>query len=167
MPKYLLFLLVAVPVWPQTPAPEHSEAEWVIRKGGRVRIDGAPQYMADLPSLPARDFRITSVDLTGAEVEPEELSHLSALSELQELFLPAQMWNPGAGSNRNANADLAKLAPLKKLRLLQVSVHFLTNISIDDTGLDKIAGLTQIEELRLAQSRVKGKGLAPFTNLQA
>src|SRR2546427_11608328 len=51
-------------------------------------------------------------------------------------------------------------------RSLHFSLHFLTNINVQDKGLAHLAKLTNLRELRLAQTKVKGKTLAPFVQLR-
>ena len=55
---------------------------------------------------------------------------------------------------------------MSSLEKLHFSLHFLTNINVQDKGLGDLAGLTRIKELRLAQTKVKGPGLAPFVNVE-
>src|SRR5690606_32183963 len=102
-----------------------------------------------------------AVDMIGTTIAPTEMQQLRGLTELTELFLPGPSFNPGAGSRLDANEEFAALAGLKKLKKLHLSLHFLTNINVQDKGLAHLAGLTGMEELRLSQSRVKGPGLAP------
>ena len=48
----------------------------------------------------------------------------------------------------------------------KLSAHFLTNTNVQDKGLAHLAPLTQLKELGLAQTEIKGASLAPFVNLQ-
>ena len=146
---------------------EREAAQWVLRKGGSVTLDGQPEPVSRVPDLPEGEVRIHVVDLTGAQLQPEDLKNLAGLSALRELYLPAHMWTPGAGSRLDGNESLAHLKGLYSLRKLQLSIHFLTNINIQDKGMAHLAPLTGLEELRLAQTRVNGKSLAPFVNLKA
>ena len=145
---------------------DRSAAEWILRYGGNLKIAGNPKRIHDLSALPEGDFRITAVDLVGTTVNPNELKHLSALDEVTELFLPGTIFNPGAGSRLDANAELQALASLRKLEKLHISLHFLTNINVQDKGLSLLKDLTNIQELRLAQTKITGPGLATFTNLR-
>ena len=139
---------------------ESTVAEWVVRSGGAVGINGA--FIRDLAEIPAGNWSITALDFTGTLIEPEQLERIAALDKLEELLLPAYMWNEGAGSKRDSNDLLKNLAGLKSLKRLHTSIHFLTNMEIRDKGLDQIAALTQLEDLRLAQSKIKGSGLKHF-----
>lgn len=145
---------------------DRATAEWIIRAGGTVKITGKPGLIRDLADLPDSDFRVTAVDLVGTIIDPAELKRLSTLGEVTELFLPGTIFNPGAGSRLDANDQLKPLASLHKLEKLHFSLHFLTNVNVQDKGLAHLKDLTGIRELRLTQTRVKGPGLAPFTNLR-
>ena len=135
--------------------------------GGGVTPVDAFDAVRELDRLPRNDFRIAAADFTGTLVTPEDLKRIRHLSELRELLLPAYMWNEGAGSSRDSNERFEYLSGLKKLEKLQLSVHFLTNMNIQDNGLALIAPLTGLTHLRLAQSRIHGKALAPFVNLRS
>lgn len=145
----------------------HEAAEWVIRQGGSVQIAGRPGSIRTLSDLPDGDIQVVAVDLIGTTADPKELVNLSGLTELRELLLPGTSFNTGAGSTLDANADLAALSNLHQLEKLWFSLHFLSNINVQDKGLDHLKGLTQIKELRLAQTKILGPSLAPFVNLQS
>src|SRR4051812_25649791 len=147
-------------------AADRDTAAWVIRQGGRVVVEGNPRVIDSVIDLPAGDVKVTAVDLVGTTIPPDDLSRLSSLSDLRELWLPGPIFNPGAGSRLDANDKLKALAPLHKLESLNFSLHFLTNINVQDKGLDEFKGLTGLREMRLAQTKVKGPGLAPFVNLE-
>ncbi|MGH9659664.1 MAG: hypothetical protein ACRD96_14035, partial [Bryobacteraceae bacterium] len=117
-------------------------AEWVIRQGGCVTVEGREQPICRLPDLPPGDMRVRAVDLVGTLVEPTDLKRLSALSGLKELLLPGTQWNPGAGSRLDANDELKHLAGLAGLEKLHFSLHFLTNINVQDKGMALLAPLT-------------------------
>src|SRR5689334_14521900 len=76
-------------------APERDIAEWVIRQGGRVILEGDRHPIADVVQLPAGELRITGIDLTGTLIDPKDLEKLSGLAHLKELYLPGPIWNPG------------------------------------------------------------------------
>lgn len=145
----------------------HEAAEWVIRSGGNVQIAGHGGAIRDLSQLPDGKITVLAVDLIGTTIDPKDLWKLSGLTELRELLLPGPSFNPGAGSKLDANDELAALSNLRKLEKLWLSLHFLTNINVQDKGLAHLKGLTQIKELRLTQTKIKGPSLAPFVNLQS
>jgi Leucine-rich repeat (LRR) protein len=146
-------------------ADDRAVAEWVIRQGGRVVLTSSPQPVADLAGLPA-SVVITGVDLYGTIIEPKELEQLSGLQQIKELYLPGPSWNPGAGSRLDANEELKFLAPLRTLEKLHFSLHFLTNVNVQDKGMQHLSALTNLKEIRLAQGRVKNFSFAVFPNLE-
>ena len=109
MRSLCLFLLASV-----LSGADHDTAVWVIRQGGRVIIEGQSATIGSLEDLPGHDLRVTAVDLVGTTIEPTDLSRLSTLSELRELWLPGPSFNPGAGSRLDANDSFKALAPLHK-----------------------------------------------------
>ncbi len=163
MQKLVPFLLIACAVWAQ--GDDRGTAEWALRNGGRVRLAGAP-WMVDVQALPAGAFRLDGVDLAGTIVDHKDLKLLSGCTELRELILPGTIFNPGAGSNLDANKELAALKSLTKLEKFSLSLHFLENINVQDKGLKEFANLTQIREMRIAMARVNGTGLASFVNVE-
>jgi hypothetical protein len=76
------------------PSDDRDVALWVLRKGGRVRVDGAIAYTSDPFDLPENAFRIAGVDMHGTLVDPKDMEPLSRLPELQEALLPARVWSP-------------------------------------------------------------------------
>src|SRR6266851_6145703 len=145
---------------------ERQVAEWIIRQGGAVAVEGRLDPIARREDLPAGDLRIRGVNLVGTLVEPADLKRFRGLTGLRELELPGPQWNPGAGSRLDANDAFENLADLTGLEKLHFSLHFLTNINVQDKGLARLARLTNLKELRLAQTQVKGKSLAPFVQLR-
>src|SRR5215475_11740257 len=148
-------------------ATDRDAAEWVIRKGGRVMVDGARQPIAALSGLPPGAFRVTGVDLTGTVMEPKELDHLTGLEHIRELYLPGSAFTPGAGSKLEGNAELRVIAGMKDLERLQFSLHFLPYFNVTDAGFATFSGVTHLKELRCAQCRVSKRGLEPFVDLES
>lgn len=151
---------------PKPSMPERKAAEWVIRAGGNLQIAGRSGVIRSVSDLPDGDFHVSAVDLVGTKIEPKELWNLSDMKQLRELLLPGAIFNPGAGSRLDANDELAALAGLHQLEKLWFSLHFLTNINVQDKGLAHLGSLEQLRELRLAQTKVKGPSLAAFKNLE-
>ena len=57
---------------------------------GRVVVEGSRRPITKLSQIPAAEFRITGVDLTGAVMPPAELVRLGELTSLRELYLPGR-----------------------------------------------------------------------------
>ena len=110
-------------------------AEWVLRMGGSVILEGQDQALWELDQLPQVAFRVRSINLVGTLIEPPKLELLSQLTHLRELFLPASMWNPKADSKLDANDEFRHLSGLVNLEKLYISHHFLEVIHIEDKGI--------------------------------
>src|SRR4030095_14694160 len=67
----------------------------------------------------------------------------------------------------DANEELKFLAGLKNLEKLHFSLHFLTNVNVQDKGMAYLTGLTQLRELRCAQCRIAKLSLAPLAKLES
>ena len=146
---------------------DREVAEWVIRLGGNVvTADPQPKVMADLSDLPQQDFRLHTVNLVGTNINPPDLVRLAELTHLKALYLPGPIFNPNAGKHPDHNPHMRHLAKLTDLEILQLSDHFITTIKLRDSGLEQIASLTNLRELRLALTEVKGKSLGPFRKLR-
>src|SRR5437868_5701777 len=117
-------------------------------------LDGKRVALNDVGALPAGEFGITGVDLTGTLIEPKELERIGALPDLRELYLPGPMWNPASGSRLDANEQLKYLAGLNKLERLDFSLHFLTNVNVQDKGLRLLTALPKLKEIRCAQCKI-------------
>src|SRR5882724_8988524 len=90
-------------------SPDRLAAEWVIRVGGSVILEGQDQVISELDKLPPADLHVRSINLVGTLIEPPKLALLSPLTHLKELFLPASMWNPQSNSKLDANDEFRHL----------------------------------------------------------
>src|SRR6185503_15933900 len=135
-------------------ATDRDAAEWVIRKHGRVMVNGQRQPLASLSDLPAAAFQVTGIDLTGTVLAPAELTNIAGLEHVRELFLPGSAFTPGAGSRLEGNAELKVIGRMKDLQRLQFSLHFLPYFNVTDAGFATFSGLTGLKELRCEQCRL-------------
>jgi hypothetical protein len=158
-------LLLAIPLALQ--AADRDTAEWAIRQGGRVMVNGSRAALRNLRDLPAGDIAVTGVDLTGTLIEPKDLERIGQLAHLRELYLPGPSFNPASGSRLDANDQLKFLSGLKELERLDFSLHFLPNVNVLDKGLALLTGLTQLKQMRCAQCRISKLSFAAFTNLES
>src|SRR5258707_6187810 len=62
------------------PVAERDVALWVMREGGRVRLDGATGYINDPLELPARDVHLVGLDIHCTPAHPEEVEALRQLN---------------------------------------------------------------------------------------
>src|SRR5262245_59598455 len=162
----LLALLAGIPAI-AAGTPEREVAEWAIRAGGRVTIEGRPTALTDPADLPNGDLRIVALDLTNTLIDPTDLRRISGLTAIRDLYLPGPSWNPASGSRLDANEELKSLSELVTLERLYFSVHFLPNINVRDKGLAYLGKLTKLRDLRLAQCRVQAPDLSGFQGLQS
>ena len=78
------------------------------------------------------------------------------------------MWNPGAGSSIDYSRELRHLASIRSLEELTFSYTYLESIKFEDPGIEAIAALApSLRVLSLENTQVRGRHLAPFTNLEA
>ena len=148
-------------------AADRDAAEWVIRKGGHVMVNGGRQPISLLAELPAGTLSVTGVDLSGTVLAPKDLEHLAGLEHVRELYLPGSAFTPGAGSKLEGNAELKVIAGMKDLERLQFSLHFLPYFNVTDAGFATFSNLTNLKELRCEQCKVDKRGLDPFVNLES
>ena len=141
-------------------------AEWAIRWEGRVIFEGSRQPISDLAQLPAGEFHIVGIDLTGSVLRPAELEKLRGLLTLRELYLPGPIWNPGGG-NEDASEVFKVLGTLKNLEKLYFGWHFSAQINIREAGMRNLEGLTELRDFRCAQCRITNFSMAPFTKLRS
>ena len=143
---------------------DRAVAEWVLRLGGSVVAAGQPARLHDIADLPSGSLRLRAVDLVTVVIKPDEINRLTNLADLEELYLSGRTWH---NQPITVAADNFKaLQRLTKLKKLVLSLPVQTEIPLDDRALVRIAPLTNLTELRLAQTRVKGGALRPFKNLQ-
>jgi len=117
-------------------AAERDIAEWAIRRGGRVILEGSRAPYSDMLSLPPGEIHITGIDLVGTLINADELEQISTLTDLKELHLPGPSWNPASGSRLDANAQLKFIAGLKNLEKLSFSLPMQTSaVHMEASGI--------------------------------
>ena len=164
---FLAVLLASAPALVAADGPSDREiADWAIRVGGRVTIEGRAAELSDPTQLPPGAVRITGLNLTNTIIDPTDLRKIAGLTSLRELYLPGPSWNPASGSRLDANEELKNLSGLVNLEKLYFSWHFLPYVNVKDSGMAYLSGLTKLRELRLTQCRVEAPNLAPFTDLR-
>src|SRR4051812_130520 len=146
---------------------DRQVAEWAILLGGSVRLEGRPERIRDLTRLPVGDFHLELVDLVGTNILPPDLKWLTGLTRLKVLNLPGPMWNPSSGATIDYSRNLKHLAGLPTLEELTFSYTYLESIKFVDSGIEEIAALAAtLRVLGLENTQVKGRHLAPLTNLE-
>src|SRR6185503_3625286 len=161
----ITLLLTIVAFLPSARASDRAVAEWVLRMGGSVSIDGSRAPVHEIARLPDRDFQLTGVNLVPVTVNPPEFQRLSGLSNLKELYVCGRTWN--SMPVKVSRETLKILGTITSLERLILSLPVQTDIPLDDEALAGLAPLVNLKELRIAQTIVKGRTLAPFTQLQS
>jgi len=149
------------------PAEDRRVAEWVLFEGGRVGLAGRADFVGDVADLPRADFSIETLDLTGTLIEPPALERIGGLRSLKNLYLAGPMWNRNADDGRDHSGDLRAVSGISSLEKLTFSYHFLDRTRFRDPGLSAIDKLTNLRELSVRQSGIKGHTLSPFRKLEA
>src|SRR5260370_2188981 len=60
-----LVVCAALTAQAQSPSPDRVVAEWMLRMGGSVVLEGQHRAISDLAELPASDFQIRTLNFTG------------------------------------------------------------------------------------------------------
>src|SRR5262245_39551587 len=146
-------------------ASDRTVAEWVLRMGGSVTVDGSHTPVWKIQQLPDSDFRLTGINLVPVTVDPPEFQRLVGLSHLKELYVSGRTWH---SLHTKVSRDTFKLfGTLANLERLILRLPVQTEIPVDDESLANLAPLVNLKELRLAQTIVKGRSLEPFTQLRS
>ena len=150
------------------PADDRATALWVLRKGGRVLLDGKAEYTVDPFDLPRQAVRIVGVDLHGTVVDPKELEPLGKLGELREVHLPARVWSPTFDIKSPFGDEMFDFfANSKKLLKFEAGLTTLAYLRLGEAGLKRLAPLTQLTDLRVSLVTIKDPAtLAPFVNME-
>src|SRR5580698_9182628 len=160
-------LLASIPAALAAGPTEREVADWAIRMGGRVTLEGHAGELTDPAQIPTGDVRITGLDLTNTLIDPTDMRRLAGLTSLKELYLPGPSWNPASGSRLDANEELKNMSGLVNLERIYFSLHFLPNVNVNDKGVGYWSKLTKLRDLRLSQCNVAAPNLAPFTDLRS
>jgi hypothetical protein len=84
-----------VPLRAAESSPDRVVAEWALRLGGAVVVEGQTRPIDDVDALPASDFRIRTLDLVGITLGASglktELQRLPALPHFKELYLNGRL----------------------------------------------------------------------------
>src|SRR5262245_28105285 len=150
------------------PSDDREVALWVLRKGGRVRVNGANVYTADPFELPGTPFRIAGVDMHGTVVDPKEMEPLSRLPELQEVLLPARVWSPTFDIKSPFGEEMFDyFANSKKLVKFEAGLTTLAYLRLGEPGLKRLKPHTQLKDMRVCLVTIKDPAtLAPFVNME-
>src|SRR6476646_2024655 len=73
-------------------ASDRTAAEWVLRAGGSVILDGHSEIW-DIAQLPAGELHVRAVNLLATTLKPNDFARLRALPDLRELFVSGRTWH--------------------------------------------------------------------------
>jgi hypothetical protein len=168
VPYLCLLASAVVPTPAQTASPDRIVAEWMVRMGGSVILDGQRQPITDLALLPTSDFRIHTLNFTGITqwgfALEDELRRLPPLPHLKELYVNGRLWYdqpiPLVAST------MGLFSACTELEKLVISKPVQTYIPMDESVVKGLKALTGLRELRAHQTRIAGASLMPFSALQ-
>ena len=167
MPRivWVLLSLCVAPLWAQESSPDRVVAEWMLRMGGSVVLEGQHRPVSDLAALPTSDFYIRTLNFTGitqwAFALEDELRRLPPLKHVKEVYLNGRLRYDQPVSLVEATMGLFAGSP--ELETLVLSRPVQTYIPFDDTVIKALQPLPKLRELRLRQTRVAGAALASFS----
>lgn len=117
-----------------------AAAEWVLRRGGTVRVAELGGPVRDLGRLPGGEFVLEEIDLSDLPpdqppVRDDELKTIEGLTNLRRLVLY------GANVTDKGCNSIATIESVRELELSQTQVT--------DHGLDSLTKLPELEKLFL------------------
>jgi Leucine-rich repeat (LRR) protein len=157
-------VVVAEKPSPQQISPDRIVAEWMLRMGGAVVLEGQRAQITDLADLPAADFTIHTLNFTGitmyAASMQDELRRLPPLPHLKELYVNGRLWYDQPAPRVAATMSLFSESP--ELEKLILSKPVQTYIPLNDSVVDGLASLKNLKQLRVSQTRLPGLSLSKF-----
>src|SRR5437867_3275916 len=139
-----LALLLLAPL--RAAPPDRAVAEWVLRCGGSVVLEGSDARIWDLAALPAGDLRLRTVNLVSVVLEPSEFQRLSGLSHLKELYVSGRTWHSMPA--KVSAETLRYFGSLTSLEKFILSLPVQTEIPLQDDAIAGLAPLVRLRELR-------------------
>jgi Leucine-rich repeat (LRR) protein len=139
-------------------------AEWMLRMGGSVVLEGQKRPVTDLSELPTTTFRLHTLNFTGittyAASLQDELRHLPPLPHLKELYLNGRLWYDQPAPRLADTVGL--FASSTALEKLVLSRPVQTYIPMNDAALKQLEPLKNLKEIRIRQTRAPGLVLSQF-----
>src|SRR3989442_6537325 len=160
-----LLAWAVVSAWAQEASPDRVVAEWMLRMGGSVVLEGQRRPITDLAELPTSDFRLHTLNFSGvtqwAFALENELKRLPQIPHIKELYVNSRLWYDQPVPLVASTMRLLASAP--ELEKLVLSKPVQTYIPFDDTVLKELEPLIKLRELRVHQTRIPGAALAQFS----
>ncbi len=155
---------VPEPPSPQQISPDRIVAEWMLRMGGSVVLEGQRTLLTDIADLPATDFTIHTLNFTGitmyAASLQDELRRLPPLPHLKALYVNGRLWYDQPAPRVAATMSLFAQSP--ELEKLVLSKPVQTYIPLNDSVFAGLEPLKNLKELRASQTRLPGVSLSKF-----
>ena len=146
------------------PAADRMVAEWMLRMGGSIVLEGQRKPITDLADLPTTDFQIHTLNFTGitmyAASLQDELRRLPALPHLKELYINGRLWYDQPAPR--VQATIALFSEAVELEKFVMSKPVQTYIPFNDPALKGLSSLKNLKEVRIHQTRSSGVSLAAF-----
>jgi Leucine-rich repeat (LRR) protein len=156
---------ITLPASAQNVSPDRMVAEWMVRMGGSVMLEGQHRQISELADLPTTDFTIHTLNFTGitqwAFALEDELRRLPPLKHVKEVYINGRLWYDQPVSLVEATTMLFSGSP--ELETFVLSRPVQTYIPFDDTVVKALQPLPKLKELRVRQTRVGGAALAAFS----
>jgi internalin A len=161
--------MMVVPALAQDASPDRLVAEWMLRMGGSVVLEGQHTSITDVANLPSSDFYVQTLNFTGitqwASALEDELRRLPPLKHVKEVYINGRLWYDQPVALVRATMGLFAGSP--ELETLVLSRPVQTYIPFDDTVLKALLPLPKLKNLRIRQTRVAGAALASFPGLES
>ncbi|MEZ6142029.1 MAG: protein kinase [Zavarzinella sp.] len=132
---------------------DRKAAEWVISKGGSVRINGQRSDIVALENLPNDSFFLTQINLPQTRVTDADLKNIWNVKHLLGLNL--------AHNNQLTDGIIQNLLQLKDLETLD-----LAGTKVTDTGVNQLKQLVNLTSLNLLKTLVSDAGSKDFKDLK-
>src|SRR5260370_13489941 len=88
-----VFLAIIAALSGTAAASDRSAAEWVLRAGGSVELEGGRAEIWEITKVPAGEVHIRAVNLLATTLKPKDFERLSHLDHLRELYVSGRTWH--------------------------------------------------------------------------
>src|SRR5436190_6864118 len=128
-----VFLAMIAAVSGVATASDRSTAEWVLRAGGSVVVEGGRAEIWDIAQLPAGEVQVQAINLVATTLKPKDFERLGHLDHLRRLYVSGRTWHslPSA----TAVESLGYLASLTNLETFALSLPVQTEIPMEDDAI--------------------------------
>jgi hypothetical protein len=150
----LTLLLTMVPAWGQGLSPDRMVAEWMVRMGGSVVLEGQHKSVSELPTS---DFYVHTPNFTGitqwAFALEYEMRRLPPLKHVKEVYINGRLWYDQPVSL--VAATLMLFSRSRELETFVLSRPVQTYIPFADTVVRAIQPLPQLCDINWNKDSTK------------